>query len=127
MSIPARRPAPAPRIWDRHQSTLRVTAGTPEDALEPARVCEVLREMGHRMAAAEGTPAGAVQLQTHHFQPQGLSVVVVLPGLRAVLHTWPEHGLATLDLAGADPVGLGQWVTELAVGLRMEPNLQPTG
>ena len=34
----------------------------------------------------------------HRWDPQGLSVVVLGDELRLVLHTWPEHGLATLDI-----------------------------
>lgn len=44
--------------------------------------------------------AGATVLRdlVHHYEPHGVTAVVVLAESHAVLHSWPEHGVATLDL-----------------------------
>ena len=52
--------------------------------------------------------AGATVLHTflHPFQPQGVSGVVVLAESHISIHTWPEKGVATLDIfmcGKADP------------------------
>lgn len=50
-----------------------------EDAARAAR-CEVL----HRAR--------------HHFTPQGVTVVLLLAESHLAIHTWPEHGYASIDL-----------------------------
>lgn len=120
MSAPARQLSSAPQPWGRRRSTLRVTALTPAAGLEPDTLVEVLRALTTQRVTAAGEAPDALRLHVHHFQPQGLSVVVLLPAMRMVLHTWPEHGLATLDLAGADSAELEQWLVELAAALGME-------
>lgn len=52
--------------------------------------------------------AGATILHSHmhHFQPQGVSGVVVLAESHISIHTWPERGYAALDVfmcGNADP------------------------
>jgi S-adenosylmethionine decarboxylase proenzyme len=34
---------------------------------------------------------------SHEFSPQGYSVAVLLAESHATVHTWPEHGFATVD------------------------------
>jgi len=34
----------------------------------------------------------------HHFQPQGVTAVLVVGASHLSIHTWPEHGYATVDL-----------------------------
>ena len=121
MSAPARNPVAVPRPWSRQRSTLRVTALTPATALHPKILVEDLRKLALRRASASGEPPEALRLHAHHFQPQGLSVWLLLPAMRVVLHTWPEHGLATLDLTGADANELEQWLMEIAAAVGMEP------
>lgn len=43
-------------------------------------------------------------LLERQFQPQGVSAVFVGAQLRLVLHTWPELGIATLDVSGVSDV-----------------------
>lgn len=38
--------------------------------------------------------------QEHDYRPQGSSALAVAPHLTLAVHTWPEHGLATLDTYG---------------------------
>lgn len=125
MSAPARIVASAPRPWERRHATLRVNGWTLEGALEPEALLETLRTVGHHLTRSLGVAEEALHLHAHRFEPQGVSVVMLLPGLRGVLHTWPEHGLATVDLAGADGDTLEQWLRELAGSLRMEASAAP--
>lgn len=120
MNVPARHLSSPPQLWARRRCTLRVAPSTPQPAREREFQIEALREVGIRWARALGEPPEALQLHVHRFEPQGLSVLVVLPGLRGVLHTWPERGLATLDLTGAEDVRLARRVTEIAGALGME-------
>ena len=41
--------------------------------------------------------------QLHHWPGGGVSWVRIGPAGTVMLHTWPEHDLATLDLYGIDP------------------------
>lgn len=34
----------------------------------------------------------------HHFDPQGISGMVLISGSHICIHTWPEHGYATIDI-----------------------------
>ena len=52
----------------------------------------------HCVAAAEAMGATVVGVHAHRFQPMGVSVVVVLAESHLALHTWPEHGTASLDV-----------------------------
>jgi S-adenosylmethionine decarboxylase len=47
------------------------------------------------LEAAGFSPA---QWVSHQFEPRGASVVALGATLRLVVHTWPERGIATLDL-----------------------------
>ncbi len=46
------------------------------------------------------TQAGAQVVQSvfHQFNPQGLSGVVVIAESHVAVHTWPEHGHASIDI-----------------------------
>jgi|GEM_PF-4957409 len=35
---------------------------------------------------------------THHFTPQGFSLILSVPGIFLAIHTWPELGLLTVDV-----------------------------
>ena len=54
------------------------------------------------------------QLLEHRFQPQGVSLVLLGPQLRLALHTWPERGLATLDVLAPQAELLGLVVEGVA-------------
>ena len=63
---------------------------------------EVLNDLsflkGILLAAA--TEAGATVLgeSFHHFNPQGVSGVVVVTESHLLIHTWPEYGYAAADI-----------------------------
>lgn len=39
-----------------------------------------------------------VRMWSHKFKPQGLSVVALIQESHIAIHTWPEFGLATIDI-----------------------------
>ncbi|MCB9664349.1 MAG: S-adenosylmethionine decarboxylase [Alphaproteobacteria bacterium] len=45
----------------------------------------------------------AGERQRHAFVPHGTSATLIAPELTLAVHTWPEHGLATLDRYGELP------------------------
>lgn len=79
------------RRWTHLAATL--SAPSPFDrSLQPDRIEQV------ELHGAEGKWA-----VVHLFQPHGASLLFLGPETRLALHTWPEHGLATLDLHLAAP------------------------
>ncbi len=48
--------------------------------------------------ALEGAGATVVQALSHHFPGTGLTCVLILAESHAVLHTWPESGVAHIDI-----------------------------
>lgn len=52
----------------------------------------------HCLAAAKVMGATVVGQHSHRFNPIGVSVVVILGESHLSLHTWPEHGMASVDI-----------------------------
>ncbi len=50
------------------------------------------------VAAAEAMGATVMAVHAHRYEPQGVSVVILLAESHLSLHTWPEHGTASLDV-----------------------------
>ena len=50
------------------------------------------------VAAAKIMGATVVGEQSHRFDPIGVSVVVILAESHLSLHTWPEYGMASIDI-----------------------------
>jgi len=48
--------------------------------------------------AAESAGLTILGVKTHKFNPQGVSVVVVVAESHIFIHTWPEHRYAALDI-----------------------------
>jgi len=89
---PLRASIARPLPWPRGLFTL--VADQPfSSSLEPTHLREALAR-----AMAEHAP-GVVGLVVHQFEPQGVSLIALGPALRSVLHSWPEHGRATLDVS----------------------------
>jgi len=55
------------------------------------------------IAAAHEMGATVVSSHSHHYQPQGVSVVIILAESHLSLHTWPEYGLASVDIFVCNP------------------------
>ncbi|MEM6929576.1 MAG: S-adenosylmethionine decarboxylase [Myxococcota bacterium] len=70
-----------------------------------------------RAAALLGATAPSV---THTFEPHGESLAV-LGSRRVVLHTWPEHGLVTVDVYADAPVDLTPLIAHLGWSKVAEP------
>lgn len=48
--------------------------------------------------AASAMGATVVAAHSHQYEPYGVSVVLMLAESHLSLHTWPEHGTASLDV-----------------------------
>lgn len=48
--------------------------------------------------AARACGATIVQSAFHHFNPHGVSGVVIIAESHLAVHTWPEHGYAAVDV-----------------------------
>lgn len=48
--------------------------------------------------AAREAGATVVESVFHHFNPHGISGIVVIAESHITIHTWPEHGYAALDI-----------------------------
>jgi S-adenosylmethionine/arginine decarboxylase-like enzyme len=75
----------------------------------------VLRSALVQACARHGQEAPA---HLHRFQPQGASLWVGGPRFHLTLHTWPERGLATLDVLGPQE-GTAALVETLLLALGM--------
>ncbi len=72
--------------------------GAPETLADPARVERVLR------AAAQAARVCVVGLNLHHFGPQqGVTGVALLAESHISIHTWPEEGVAAIDIFVCGP------------------------
>lgn len=61
---------------------------------------EFLHGVLHTAALRAG--ATIVQEVFHQFNPHGLSGVIVIAESHLAIHTWPEHGVAAIDLFTCD-------------------------
>ena len=63
---------------------------------------EVLNDIGFLksalLAAAHESGATILGESFHHFNPQGVSGVVVIAESHLCIHTWPEYGYAAADI-----------------------------
>jgi spermidine synthase len=63
---------------------------------------ELLNDLEHiqsnMVAAAKAAGATVITQSFHHFDPYGISGVVVLQESHFAIHTWPEYGFASVDL-----------------------------
>jgi len=63
---------------------------------------EVLNDLsflqGAMVAAAIDCGATVLGKSFHHFNPQGVSGVVVIAESHLSIHTWPEYGYAAVDI-----------------------------
>ena len=50
------------------------------------------------LKAAELSKATVISSSAHHFNPHGVSGVVVIAESHITIHTWPEHSYAAVDI-----------------------------
>lgn len=43
--------------------------------------------------------ASVISFQSHKFEPQGVTILVMLSESHANIHSWPEYGYAMIDIA----------------------------
>jgi S-adenosylmethionine/arginine decarboxylase-like enzyme len=82
------------------QRTHRLGTWTgPADAFARERVASVLTDLGG--------------FRTHAWPGQGFSAIAIERGQTIVIHTWPEHRLATIDVLAASAVDATATVLQL--------------
>jgi S-adenosylmethionine decarboxylase len=59
---------------------------------DPATVERLVRD------AAAAANAQVISVALHRFSPQGVSGVAILAESHLAVHTWPEHGFASIEL-----------------------------
>lgn len=73
--------------------------------------------------AARRAEATIVADVFHEFNPQGLSGVVVIAESHVAIHTWPEHGVAAVDVFscgdGMKPEVVGAYLQDVLGARRM--------
>ena len=65
---------------------------------EPELIAAVPHVEATMTAAAKAASATIVKTVFHGFNPVGVSGVVVITESHLAIHTWPEHGFASIDL-----------------------------
>lgn len=53
---------------------------------------------GALLAAVEAARATLVRVETHRYEPQGVTALALVAESHFSIHTWPEHGYAAADL-----------------------------
>lgn len=66
--------------------------------VEPALLDDPKRLEAMLHDAAKAARCEVLHAARHHFTPQGVTVVLVLAESHLAIHTWPEHGYASVDL-----------------------------
>ena len=65
---------------------------------EPALINDAAHVEKIMLDAARAARSTIIQSVFHSFSPQGVSGVVVIAESHLAIHTWPEHGLASVDI-----------------------------
>ena len=83
------------------------------------------------MRVAEFCNANVLFHQVHRFSPQGLSAIAVLSTSHIAVHTWPEHGILSLDTftCGLEPrfEEIRQYVADTFIGHSINFNVLSRG
>lgn len=53
--------------------------------------------------ASELSKATILKTSFHHFNPQGVSGVIIIAESHFAVHTWPEYGYAAIDFFSCSP------------------------
>lgn len=81
---------------------------------DPARLDDPGRVEAWVRGAAEAAGARLISVHLHRFSPQGVSGVAILAESHLAVHTWPEHGFASVELylcgQRGDPAAGDAWL-----------------
>lgn len=75
----------------------------------PERLESILKDCAIRGGAT------VVSSNFHHFNPQGVSGVIVIAESHVTVHTWPEHGYAAVDVFTCGHSVIADRIAELIV------------
>ena len=83
------------------------------------------------MVAAERMGATVISHHSHRFEPIGVSVVLILAESHLSLHSWPEHGIASMDVftcgTSIDPSGARDYLSKRLEASRVSEMLVDRG
>jgi S-adenosylmethionine decarboxylase len=82
----------APEYVSQGRHLMLTMSGCPSELLDNE---EFLKRMAFRAVAATG--ATVLQVTSHHFDPQGVTILVLLSESHASIHTYPESGVIFWD------------------------------
>ena len=88
--------------------------------IEAARLDDIDRLRRTLVEAARSAGATVVEDRFHHFEPHGVSGVVILAESHVAIHTWPELGTAAVDVFTCGDPALTQRVAD-AIEAALEP------
>lgn len=84
----------------------------------PRNLLDDASELGELLAEAAGQGgAHVVELCFHHFQPQGVTGVLILAESHLALHSWPELGYAAVDVFTCGSPEVAESVADAVVAL----------
>jgi S-adenosylmethionine decarboxylase proenzyme len=63
----------------------------------PSELCDSKKVENTFLEAAKLSQAHVINTTFHHFNPHGISGVVIISESHFAIHTWPEHGYAAID------------------------------
>ena len=64
---------------------------------DPAVINDSYTLIALAVQAVRKSGATVVRTATHHFEPQGVSGIVLIAESHLSFHSWPEHGVLCLD------------------------------
>ncbi|MEE2901471.1 MAG: S-adenosylmethionine decarboxylase [Myxococcota bacterium] len=79
--------------------------------------CEPARLHAESLNVLNQLTTSKVRECTHHFTPQGFSLILSVPEIFLAIHTWPELGLLTVDVVSQNPELSLKVVTQLQEAL----------
>ncbi|MDY0221464.1 MAG: adenosylmethionine decarboxylase [Desulfobacterium sp.] len=94
------------------QLTIEYYDCAPSALLDPVEIEKIF------LKAAHESHATVISSSFHHFEPQGVSGVVIIAESHFTVHAWPEHNYAAVDIfTCGDSIDLEKAVDSLAVSL----------
>ena len=84
----------------------------PPDLLsDPAALAETMADAAKKMGAT------IVESNFHHFNPLGVSGVIIIKESHLTIHTWPEYGYAAIDVFTCGPIEIDRGIDYLTKAL----------
>ncbi|MEM1124474.1 MAG: adenosylmethionine decarboxylase, partial [Bacteroidota bacterium] len=87
----------------------------------PADILSDPKFIGEKMKkAAQVMKASIVESTFHHFNPLGVSGVIIIKESHLTIHTWPEYGYAAVDIFTCGKIDMDNGISYLRKALKSE-------